>query len=579
MLGKSLRHAHADCAAPTVRLTAASMTTRATPAAAKLLVDCLIEQDCDRIFTVPGESFLQVLDALGQQDRIDLVTCRQEGGVSFMACADGAMTGRPGVAFVTRGPGATNASIGVHVAMQDSIPMILFVGDVDSTMRDREGFQEVDFSAFFGPICKWAARIDDADRIPEYVARAYATAISGRPGPVVLALPEDMLSRDTAAVPRKRVERPAQAPCPDAMQAVMALIADAASPVAIIGGAGWNAKARQHFQLFAERLGIPVATAFRRQDAISPSSPVYAGNLGYGPNPKLVERVKNADLVLAVGARLGEATTDGYTVPPLLSGDRKLVHVHPDPAELNSVYPADLAICAEMDEFSESAALWDDGSAIDFDAGAEAHAEWQAWATAHPANHALDMGQCVQFMRDRFPADTIICNGAGNFAGWWHRYWRYEGFPTQLAPTCGAMGYGVPAAVAAALRHPERMVVAIAGDGDFMMNGQEMATAVQHGANLLVIVVDNSAYGTIRMHQEREFPGEERISGTRLANPDFAALAGAYGGWSARAQTTAEFEAALVDAQDRSGLRLIHCMIEIEQLAASGATVSGLRSR
>lgn len=555
------------------------MTTRATPAAARLLVDCLIEQDCDRIFTVPGESFLQVLDALGQQDRIDLVTCRQEGGVSFMACADGAMTGRPGVAFVTRGPGATNASIGVHVAMQDSIPIILFVGDVDSTMRDREGFQEVDFAAFFGPICKWAARIDDADRIPEYVARAYATAISGRPGPVVLALPEDMLSRDTAAVPRKRVERPAQAPCPDAMQAMMALIADAASPIAIIGGAGWNAKARQHFQLFAQRLGLPVATAFRRQDAISPSSPVYAGNLGYGPNPKLVERVKNADLVLAVGARLGEATTDGYTVPPLLAPDRKLVHIHPDPNELNSVYPADLAICAEMDEFAESAALWDDGTAIDFDAGAEAHAQWRAWATAHPADHALDMGQCVQFMRDRFPADTIICNGAGNFAGWWHRYWRYEGYPTQLAPTCGAMGYGVPAAVAAALRHPERMVVAIAGDGDFMMNGQEMATAVQHGANLLVIVIDNSAYGTIRMHQEREFPGEERISGTRLVNPDFAALAAAYGGWSARAETTTEFEQALVDAQDRPGLRLIHCRIEIEQLAASGATVSGLRSR
>ena len=555
------------------------MTTRPTPAAAKLLVDCLIEQGCERIFTVPGESFLQVLDALGQQDTIDLVTCRQEGGVAMMACADGAMTQRPGVAFVTRGPGATNASIGVHVAMQDSQPMILFVGDVDSEMRDREGFQEVDFAAFFGPIAKWAARIDSADRIPEYVARAYATAISGRPGPVVLALPEDMLSRETKAKPRPRVERPAQAPCPDAMQAMMALLADAASPVAVIGGAGWNAKAREYFQLFAERLGIPVATAFRRQDAISPSSRVYAGNLGYGPNPKLVERVKNADLVLAVGARLGEATTDGYTVPPLVDGDRKLVHIHPDPNELNSVYPADLAICAEMDEFAESAALWDEGEVLDFDAGAEAHAEWQAWATAHPApDFALDMGQCVQLMRDTLPADTIICNGAGNFAGWWHRYWRYEGYPTQLAPTCGAMGYGVPAAVAAALRHKDRTVVAVAGDGDFLMNGQELATAVQHGANLIVIVVDNSAYGTIRMHQEREFPGEERISGTRLANPDFAALAAAFGGWSAIANTTQEFKDALVAAEGRSGLRLIHCHIEIEQLAASGATVSGLRN-
>ena len=556
------------------------MNKHPTPAAAKLLVDCLIEQGCERIFTVPGESFLQVLDALGQQDTIDLVTCRQEGGVAMMACADGAMTQRPGIAFVTRGPGATNASIGVHVARQDSQPMILFVGDVDSEMRDREGFQEVDFAAFFGPIAKWAARIDSADRIPEYVARAYATAISGRPGPVVLALPEDMLSRDTAAKPRPRVERPAQAPCPDAMQAMMALIGDAASPVAIIGGAGWNAKAREYFQLFAERMGIPVATAFRRQDAISPSSRVYAGNLGYGPNPKLVDRVKNADLVLAVGARLGEATTDGYTVPPLVDGERKLIHVHPDPNELNSVYPADLAICAEMDEFAESAALWDDGDCIDFDAGSQAHAEWEAWATAHPApQFALDMGQCVQFMRDTLPADTIICNGAGNFAGWWHRYWRYEGFPTQLAPTCGAMGYGVPAAVAAALRFPQRTVVAVAGDGDFLMNGQELATAVQHGANMIVIVVDNSAYGTIRMHQEREFPGEDRISGTRLANPDFAAMAAAFGGWSATAKDTQQFKDALVAAQGRSGLRLIHCHIDIEQLAASGATVSALRSK
>ncbi|MCF8882093.1 thiamine pyrophosphate-binding protein [Erythrobacter sp. SN021] len=555
------------------------MTAPDTPQAAQLLIDCLTKQGCDRIFTVPGESFLQVLDGLGRQDAIDVVTCRQEGGVAFMACADGAMTGRPGVAFVTRGPGATNASIGVHVAMQDSQPMILFVGDVDSEMRDREGFQEVDFSAFFGPIAKWAARIDSADRIPEYVARAYATAMSGRPGPVVLALPEDMLSRDTDSKPRPCVARPAQAPCPDAMQAMMALIADAASPIAIIGGAGWNAKARENFQLFAERLGIPVATAFRRQDAISPSSPVYAGNLGYGPNPKLVERVKSADLVLAIGARLGEATTDGYTVPPLTASDRKLVHVHPDANEPNSVYPADLAICASMDEFAESAALWDQGDAIDFDAGREAHAEWEAWATAHPNDHALDMGQAVQFMRDTLPADTIICNGAGNFSGWWHRYWRYEGLPTQLAPTCGAMGYGVPAAVSAALRFPQRTVVAVAGDGDFLMNGQELATAVQHGANLIVIVVDNSAYGTIRMHQEREFPGEERISATRLANPDFAALANAFGGWSARAATTQEFKDALVDAQGRGGLRLIHCTIDIEQLAASGASVSGLRNR
>ncbi len=557
-------------------------TPRPTPGAARLLVDCLIEQGCDRIFTVPGESFLPVLDALHDQAAIDVVTCRQEGGAAFMACADGAMTGRPGVCFVTRGPGATNASIGVHVAFQDSQPLILFVGDVDRSMRDREGFQELDFAAFFGPTAKWAARIDDAARIPEYIARAYATAISGRPGPVVLALPEDMLGDEVpeALVPRPFVCRPAQAPCPDAMQTLMSMIGDAAAPLAIVGGAGWNAKARTHFQLFAERIGLPVATAFRRQDAISPASPVYAGNLGYGPNPKLQERVKAADLILAVGARLGEATTDGYANPPLTAPDRRLIHIHPDPEELNRVYPADLAICSSMDEFAESAALWDEGDIIGFDAGAEAHVDWEEWATPRPATssggHALDLGQCVAFMRDLLPADSILCNGAGNFSGWWHRYWRYAGFPTQLAPTAGAMGYGVPAAVAAARRFPDRTVVALAGDGDFLMNGQELATAVQHGCDMLVIIVDNGAYGTIRMHQEREFPG--RISATDLANPDFAALGAAYGAWSARVETTAAFQDALAEARGRGGVRLLHCVINVEQLAASGASISGLRS-
>lgn len=557
---------------------AAFRTSRTTPGAARLLVECLIEQGCDRIFTVPGESFLPVLDALCGEDRVELVTCRQEGGAAFMACADGAMTGRPGICVVTRGPGATNASIGVHVAHQDSQPLILFVGDVDRTMRDREGFQELDFAAFFGPTAKWAARIDDAARIPEYVARAYATAISGRPGPVVLALPEDMLGDEVpeSLRPRPFVCRPAQAPCPDAMQTLMTMIGDAAAPLAIIGGAGWNAKAREYFRLFAERIGIPVATAFRRQDAIGPESPVYAGNLGYGPNPKLIERAKMADLILAVGARLGEATTDGYAVPTLVDGERKLVHVHPDPEELNRVYPADLAICASMDEFAESAALWDDRAVISFDAGAEAHAEWEAWATPQPTEHALDLGQCVAFMRDSLPADSILCNGAGNFSGWWHRYWRYAGFPTQLAPTAGAMGYGVPAAVAAALRFPRRMIVALAGDGDFLMNGQELATAVQHGCDMIVIVVDNGSYGTIRMHQEREFPG--RVSATTLTNPDFAALGAAYGAWSTQVRTTADFRAALTEAKGRSGVRLLHCLIDVEQLAASGASISGLRS-
>jgi acetolactate synthase-1/2/3 large subunit len=550
-----------------------------TRSAAALLVDCLATQGCDRIFTVPGESFLAVLDALPDRPEIDVVTCRQEGGVTFMACADGAMTGRPGVAFVTRGPGATNASIGVHVAHQDSQPMILFVGDVARGMQGREGFQEVDFPAFFAPIAKWAARIDDAARIPEYIARAYAVAISGRPGPVVLALPEDMLVEQVPAAlaPRPQAVRPAQAVCPDAMTALFALIADAASPIAIIGGAGWNAKAREHFQQFAEKIGLPVATAFRRQDAISPDCPVYAGNLGYGPGPKLVERVRSADLVIAVGARLGEATTDGYEMPSLEHPGQTLVHIHPDPEELGRVYRTDLALCCAMDEFAECASLWEDAAIIPFDAGAEAHAEWREWSTPQPSDAAIDLAACVAAMRESLPADTIIANGAGNFAGWWHRYWRYNAFPSQLAPTCGAMGYGVPAAIAAALRFPERTVVAVAGDGDFLMNGQELATAVQHGVNLIVVVVDNGAYGTIRMHQEREYPG--RVSATQLANPDFAKLAEAYGGWAARVETTAQFVAALAEAKGRSGVRLIHALTDLERIAASGATISGLRAR
>jgi len=546
--------------------------------AARLLVDCLVEQGCDRVFTVPGESFLPVLDALRDCEAIQTVTCRQEGGAAFMACADGTMTARPGVCFVTRGPGATNASIGVHVAFQDSQPMILFVGDVDRAMQGREGFQEVDFPAFFGPIAKWAARIDDSARIPEYVARAYATAISGRPGPVVLALPEDMLHESGPdAVPRPFVHRPAQAPCPDALAAMMAMLGDAAAPVAIVGGAGWGPRAREYFTQFAERIGIPVATAFRRQDALSPSSAVYAGNLGYGPNPKLVERIKAADLVLVVGARLGEATTDGYTLVTTDHPGQQLIHVHPDPNELNRVYRADLAICALPGEFAESAALWDEGEVIPFDAGAEAHCEWLEWSTPGDGGFALDLASCLGIARRELPADAIICNGAGNFSGWWHRYWHYAGYPSQLAPTAGAMGYGVPAAVAAALRFPDRTVVAVAGDGDFLMNAQELATAAQYGCDLLVIVIDNGSYGTIRMHQERSYP--DRIAATDLANPDFAALGSAFGAWSQRVETTAEFESALAEAKGRRGLRLLHCLTDIEQLSAAGATISGLRSK
>ena len=553
------------------------MTQHTTVNGGRLLVDCLIEQGADRIFTVPGESFLAVLDALHDAPQVQTVVCRQEGGAAFMACADGALTGRPGVCFVTRGPGATNASIGVHVAMQDSQPLLLFIGDVDRGMRDREGFQEVDFGAMFAPLAKLVLRIDDPARIPEYVARAWSVALAGRPGPVVIALPEDMLLEQVSGAHlRPAVYRPAQPVCPDAMSVLIDLIANAAAPVAIVGGAGWHAKAREHFTAFAERIGLPVAGAFRRQDAISNASPVWAGQLGYGPNPKLAQRIRNADLIIAVGARLGEATTDGYTLITPEHPGQILVHIHPDPNELGRVYRTDLAICADMAEFAETANLRGD-DLLSFDAGEEAHLEWLDWTTAKPASYALDMAACVTAMRAALPGDSIICNGAGNFSGWWHRYWHYDGFPSQLAPTNGSMGYGLPAAVAAALRHPERTVVALAGDGDFLMNGQELATAMQYGCDLLVVLVDNSSYGTIRMHQEREFPA--RISATSLRNPDFAALATAYGGWAKRVETTAEFEAALAEAQQRNGVRLLHLIIDVEQLSAGGATISGLRAK
>ncbi|MDB5693395.1 MAG: thiamine pyrophosphate-binding protein [Alphaproteobacteria bacterium] len=542
----------------------------------RILVDNLVAQGCDRIFTVPGESFLAVLDALHDTPAIDLIVCRQEGGVAYMAEADGKMTGRPGIAFVTRGPGATNAAIGVHVAFQDSTPMILFVGDVARGDRDREAFQEVDFAAMFRPLAKWAARIDDAARIPEYVARAYAIAMAGRPGPVVLALPEDMLRDEAEAIDRPKVVPPAQPACAMAMTALAGLLKDACAPVAIVGGAGWDAGAAHHFAEFAERLGLPVAVAFRRQDAIANSSPVYAGNLGYGPNPKLVQRVREADLQLVVGPRFGEATTDGNTLVTPDHPDQLLVHVHPDPNELGRVYRTDLPICADMREFAELAASWVDPDLFSFSTGPEAHREWRDWSTAKPSGAALDLGLAVTHMRERLPADSIICNGAGNFSGWWHRFWHYGPFPSQLAPTNGSMGYGLPAAVAAALRAPERQAVAVAGDGDFLMNGQELATAIRHGANILVLVIDNGSYGTIRMHQEREYP--ERISGTELVNPDFAALARAYGAWAETVTMTEEFGPALDRAMAEKGVRLLHLRTEVEQIT-SATTIARIRER
>lgn len=537
------------------------MTTQSLRTGGRILVDNLVAQGCDRIFTVPGESFLAVLDALHDTPAIDLVVCRQEGGVAFMACADGALTGRPGVAFVTRGPGATNASIGVHVAMQDSQPMVLFIGDVDRSTKDREAFQEIDFPAMFGPIAKWTARVDDAARLPEYVARAWNVAMSGRPGPVVLALPEDMLLDRVEATDRPRVAPVVQACDPAQLQSLAALLDTAERPLAIIGGAGWSDRASTAFGNWAERIALPVASAFRRQDALPNTSPAWAGNLGYGPNPKLAQRMRDADLLLVVGPRLGEATTDGYTLVTPDHPGQSLVHVHPDPSELGQTYRTDLAICADMASFAEALGA----SAFSVRHRGDAHGDYLAWSTPTPREGvALDLGPCVAMMRDALPADSIICNGAGNYSGWWHRYWRYAGPGTQLAPTAGAMGYGVPAATAAALRRPGRTVVALAGDGCFLMNGQELATAVAHDAEMLVLIIDNGAYGTIRMHQERDFPG--RISGTALHNPDFAALARAFGCWAETVATTAEFAPALGCAMDQRGVRVLHLKTDIKAI-------------
>ncbi|MEG3179886.1 thiamine pyrophosphate-binding protein [Sphingomonas sp. LT1P40] len=549
------------------------MTTLRT--GGRILVDNLVAQGCDRIFHVPGESFLAVLDALHDTPSIDLVTCRQEGGAAFMACADGTMTGRPGICFVTRGPGATNASIGVHVAMQDSQPMILFIGDVDRGMRDREGFQEVDFPAMFAPLAKWATRIEDAARIPEYIARAWNVAISGRPGPVVIALPEDMLMDVVEAVDRPKVERLWQSVGQHEINAMMEMVRAAERPVAIVGGAGWDLATGAAFGGFARSWGIPVAGAFRRQDSVRNGSSQWAGNLGYGPNPKLVERIKAADLLLVVGARLGEATTDGYTLITPDHPGQKLIHVYPDPDELNRVYRADLAICSDTVSFAMAADIAGHPETLP-PACAEAHAEWLDWSTPKPRDGvALDLGQCVAAMRERIaPDEAIICNGAGNFSAWWHRYWHYGAQPSQLAPTAGAMGYGTPAAVAAALRHPEKLAIALAGDGDFMMNGQELATAIQHGVNMLVLIIDNGAYGTIRMHQEREFPA--RLSGTTLHNPDFAALARAYGGWSETVERTDEFAPALDRALAQTGVRVLHLKTDVE-IISPGTTISAIR--
>jgi acetolactate synthase I/II/III large subunit len=538
----------------------------------KLLVDQLVLQGADTIFSVPGESFLAVLDGL-YESPIRLITCRQEAGAANMADAYGKLTGRPGIAIVTRGPGATQASVGVHTAFQDSTPIILLVGQVASDQVEREAFQELDYRRMFGEMTKWVAQIDRADRIPEYVARAYAVCSSGRPGPVVLALPEDMLTSEADvadALPARGVQ---PHPAPDDIERLRELLAGAERPFAILGGGGWTPDAADDLRVFLEANAIPAGAAFRRQDSIDNDSPSYAGDVGIGINPKLASRVRESDLLLVVGPRLGEMTTSGYTLiePPVPA--QPLVHVHPGAEELGRVYRPELPILSGMTHFAAAVRdlrvepRWRDWAS-------EARADYEAWQQPPPMPGAVDLGACVAHLRDRVP-DAIVTNGAGNFSAWVHRFWRWHEYPSQLAPTSGAMGYGVPAAVAAKAVHPERTVVCFAGDGDFLMSGQELATAAQHDLPILVVVVNNGMYGTIRMHQERHYPG--RVVGTELANPDFAAYARAFGAHGETVTETAQFAVAVDRALASGGTALIELQIDPDAINPR-TTLSAIRA-
>ena len=511
----------------------------------RLLVDQLVVQGADCAFTVPGESFLAALDGFYEaRGKIRLVACRHEAAAANMAEAYGKLTNRPGVAFVTRAPGATHASIGVHTAFQDSTPMILFVGDVSRRFRHREAFQEVDFTAMFAPLAKWAVRIDEVDRIPELVARAFQVATSGRRGPVVVALPEDVLTQRSAAADAKR-HVPAQAhPGAGELLELQRLLAPAKRPLVILGGTGWTAEACANMRRFVEANDLPCACAFRFQDLFDNRNDRYVGDVGIGINPVLAERVRMADVLLVVGARLGEMTTSGYTLLEVPVPRQKLVHVHPSAEEIGRVYQPELGIVSAMAPFaSAAAALTPMENPAWKGAASEARADYLAWSGRREIPGRVQMWDVVEWLNQHMPEDTIYCNGAGNFATWLHRFHRYTGLRTQVAPTSGAMGYGVPAAIAAKLVHPERKVVCFAGDGDFLMSGQELATAVQYEAPIVVLVVNNGMYGTIRMHQEKEYPG--RVIGTALSNPHFAAFARSFGAVGEIVEDTAQFGPAM----------------------------------
>jgi acetolactate synthase-1/2/3 large subunit len=543
----------------------------------EILIDQLLVHGVQHVFCVPGESYLAALDAFYDRP-ITLTVCRQDGGAAMMAEAIGKATGRPGICFVTRGPGATNASCGIHIARQDSTPLIVFVGQVAREMREREAFQELDYRAVFGTMAKWATEIDDPARIPEIVSRAFYTACNGRPGPVVIALPEDMLV-ESMAVPDAPAFEPVETwPGLTDMAKLQKLLWAAKAPIVLLGGSRWSQAAWASLQRFAERFALPVATTFRRGHLFDALHECYAGDLGIGPNPKLIARIKAADLVLLIGGRMGEIPSQSYSLFEIPSPRQTFVHVHPGAEELGRVYHPHLAIHAAPTAFAAVLEGLQPPNDIAWRAQTKAaHADYLDWTeSATPQPGGVNFGEIMVWLRENLPVDAIITNGAGNFASWVHRFFRFRRFAQHIAPASGSMGYGVPAAVAMKRLYPERPVVCLSGDGDFLMNGQEFMTAVQYELPFITVIVDNSSYGTIRMHQEREYP--TRVVATELRNPDFAAYAHAFGGFGATVEKTDDFPAAFRAAEKSGKPALIHLKVDTNALTPT-MTLEAIRAK
>ncbi|WP_116809376.1 thiamine pyrophosphate-binding protein [Steroidobacter cummioxidans] len=553
-----------------------SSSSRPQRTGGQLIVDQLLTHGAELAFCVPGESYLPVLDALYTvRDRIRLITCRHENGAANMAEAYGKLTGKPGICLVTRGPGATNASIGVHTAFQDSTPMILLIGQVGTDFMEREAFQEIDYRRMFGPMSKWVAQIDRTDRIPEFIARAYQVATSGRMGPVVLALPEDVLTGTADVADARPWQRIESAPSPEALTQLSRMLGEAHRPFLLVGGSGWDEAACNQLQRFAETQHIPVGCEFRSQDLFDNAHPNYAGDVGIGINPKLAERVKASDLLIVLGARLGEITTSGYGLIAGPVPTQRLVHIYPEAEELGRFYHAELMINATMPAMTNALAALPKVTREEAKSQVvAANAEYHAWQGRKEIPGKVQMWDVIQHIDRVLPSDVIVTNGAGNYTTWAHRFHRYRGFRTQLAPTSGAMGYGVPAGIAAKALYPQRTVISLAGDGCFLMTGQELATAVQYQLNVIIIVVNNNMYGTIRMHQERDYPA--RVYGTSLVNPNFAAFATAFGAHGELVETTEQFAPALERAMKAGKPALIEIRIDPEAITPN-ATLESIR--